>query len=81
MTGYRWIVAISTRAFGEADPDRLNVAKHKREGESLIDTSHPRRTAHPLPFAYAMTEQKLLWTSTGAKQRLYRKVRRTNTHS
>jgi hypothetical protein len=89
MKGYRWIVDNSMRVFGEVDPNRLlvriNVAKHKREGESLIDTLVHEELHILFPRfgeagICAMTEQKLLQMTGSAKQRLYRKVRRTNTH-
>jgi hypothetical protein len=86
MKGDRWVVDNSMRAFGEVDPNkflvRINVAKHKRERESLIDTLVHEELHILFPRfgearICAMTEQKLRRMSIGAKRKLYRRLRRS----
>ena len=84
--GIPWVVDNSMRAFGEVDPNRLlvriHVAKHKRKGESLIDTLVHEELHILFPRfgearICAMTEQKLRRMSAREKKRLYRKVSRS----
>lgn len=91
MKGYRWIVYNSMRAYGEADPNklivRINVAKHKRNRESLIDTLVHEELNILFPRLRearicAMTERKLRRLSKRAKAKRYARVRsRPRDHS
>jgi hypothetical protein len=76
------------RAYGVVDPNkflvRINVAKHKRERESLIDTLMHEELHILFPRfgkarICAMTEQKLRRMGAGAKRKLYRRLRRSTT--
>ena len=76
MRAWQWIVDNRLRCYGEVDPNkllvRINVAKHKREGEPLIDTLvheelHIRFPRFGEARICALTEQKLRQISPRAR--------------
>lgn len=82
--GWRWIVDNSMRAYGEVDPNerivRINVARHRRYDESLIDTLVHEQLHIMFPrlgedMICRMTDHWLELMSKSEKARLYAKVR------
>ena len=82
---WHWVVDNKMRLYGEVDPNtfvvRINVAKHKRERGSLIDTLVHEELHIVFPrfgetMICAMTEQRLRSLSTQQKAKLYARIRR-----
>jgi hypothetical protein len=82
---WRWVIDNKMRMFGEVDPNkfivRINVAKHKRERASLIDTLVHEELHILFPrfgetMICAMTERRLRSMSKQQKAKLYARIRR-----
>ena len=80
-----WVIDNRMRMFGEVDPNkfivRINVAKHKRERASLIDTLVHEELHILFPrfgetMICAMTERRLRSMSKQQKAKLYARIRR-----
>jgi hypothetical protein len=85
MDRWCWVVDNRMSMYGEVDPNtfivRINVAKHKRERQSLIDTLVHEELHILFPrfgeaMICAMTERKLARMSKQQKARLYARIRR-----
>jgi hypothetical protein len=84
MQKWRWVVDNKMRLYGEVDPNkllvRINVAKHKRERASLIDTLVHEELHILFPrfgetMICAMTERRLRSMTKREKARLYARIR------
>ena len=82
---WRWVIDNRMRLYGEVDPNkflvRINVAMHRRERESLIDTLVHEELHILFPrfgetMICAMTERRLRSMSKQEKGRLYARIRR-----
>jgi hypothetical protein len=82
---WHWVVDNKMRLYGEVDPNtlvvRINVAKHKRDRASLIDTLVHEELHIVYPrfgetMICAMTERRLRSISKREKARLYARIRR-----
>jgi hypothetical protein len=85
MRKWRWVIDNKMPLFGEVDPNkllvRINVAKHKRERQSLIDTLvheelHIRFPRFGETMICAMTERRLRSMSKQEKARRYARIRK-----
>ena len=82
---WHWAVDNKMRLYGEVDPNkflvRINVAKHKRDGASLIDTLVHEELHILFPrfgeaAICAMTDQRLRFMSKREKAKLYARIRK-----
>lgn len=84
MQKWSWVIDNRMRLYGEVDPNkllvRINVARHKREHVSLIDTLVHEELHILFPrfgetMICAMTEWRLRSMSKKEKARLYARIR------
>jgi hypothetical protein len=85
MQKWHWVIDNKMRLYGEVDPNkflvRINVAKHKRERVSLIDTLVHEELHILFPrfgetVICAMTERRLASMSKQQKGKLYARIRK-----
>lgn len=81
---WHWVVDNKMRAYGEVDPNRflvrINVEKHKRDKQSLIDTLVHEELHILFPrfgetMICAMTDCRLRIMTKAQKARLYGRIR------
>jgi hypothetical protein len=85
LSRWRWVIDNRMGLYGEVDPNqflvRINVARHKRERASLIDTLVHEELHILFPrfgeaMICAMTERRLQSMTRQQKARLYARIRK-----